>query len=219
METALVSSTAATAAATTGSTASSSLDKNSFLKLLVTQLKNQDPTATQDPNAMVQQLTSFSNLEALQNLGTQLGQIQVQNQGLFQAQVTGLVGKHILVPGSAVQLSGGAATIGLNLGAAATNVTLNIKDSNGNIVRTLSQGAMAAGSTKLNWDGKDAQGATLPDGNYTVDVTAVDATGKAVTAQTTSYVKVDAVSFQNGVVYLVGGGKTFTLSDVSEIAA
>lgn len=220
METAFVSSTATTSAsAAQGAGPSSALDKNAFLKLLVAQLKNQDPTSAQDPNAMVQQLTSFSNLEQLQNLGTQLQQIQVQNQGLFQAQVAGLVGKRILVPGTGVDLSGGKATIDVSLGANAANVSLTIKDATGNVVRVLPQGSMGAGLAKVEWDGKDAQGAALPNGSYTVEISATDASGKAVTAQTKSYVKVDAVSFQNGVVYLVGAGRTYTLSDVSEIAA
>ena len=218
METGLVSATS-TGTSIQGTASSAGLDKNAFLKLLVTQLKNQDPTATQDPNAMVQQLTSFSNLEQLQNLGTQLQQIQVQNQGLFQAQVAGLVGKRIRVPGTGLDLSGGKAAIGVNLAADASNVTLTIKDASGKVVRSLPQGAMKAGTAMVDWDGKDDKGTTLPDGSYTVDITAADATGKAVTAQTTSYVKVDAVSFKDGVVYLIAGGKTFTLSDVSEIAA
>ncbi len=220
METGFVSATNTTASASIQGTATNAgLDKNSFLRLLVTQLKNQDPTSAQDPNAMVQQLTSFSNLEQLQNLGSLLQGIQVQNQGLFQAQVAGLVGKRVRVPGDGVELSGGKAAIGVNLGADATSATLTIKDANGKVVRVLPQDGLKAGSTVVDWDGKDALGATLPDGDYTVEITATDASGKAVAAQTTSYVKVDAVSFKNGVVYLVAGGRTYTLSDVSEIAA
>lgn len=220
METAFVSAASTAASSSIQGTASSAgLDKNAFLKLLVTQLKNQDPTSTQDPNAMVQQLTSFSNLEQLQNLGSLLQGIQVQNQGLFQAQVSGLVGKRIRVAGTGVELAGGKAAIGVNLAADATNVTLTIKDATGKVLRTLPQGGMKAGTSMVDWDGKDALGATLPDGDYTVEISATDATGKAVTAQTTSYVKVDAVSFKNGVVYLIAGGRTFTLSDISEIAA
>ena len=218
MDTGLISSTAATTS-TQASSPSATLDKNAFLMLLVAQLKNQDPTTAQDPNAMVQQLTSFSNLEALNNLGTQLSQIQVQNQGLFQAQVAGLVGKHIMVPSSTVTLSGGSANIGLNLGASAANVTLTVTDASGNVVRVLPQGSMQAGPSTVAWDGKDDKGATLPDGSYTVSVSATDASGKAVTATTSSYLKVDAVSFQNGLVYLVAGGKTYNLADVTQIAA
>ena len=216
MQTGIIGSTTTSATATTPS---QSLDKNAFLKLLVAQLQHQDPTNTQDPSEMIQQLTGFSTLEQITALGTQIQGLQVQTQGLFQAQVAGLVGKKIMVPGNAVSLQGGQATIGLNLSTDAQHVTITIKDANGNVVRTLSQDGMKAGSNKLAWDGKDAQGTALPDGNYTVEASATDASGKAVTVVTTSYLKVDAVSFKDGVVYLVAGGKTFSLSDVTEIAA
>ena len=209
-------------ATNTGSTAaapSQSLDKNAFLKLLVAQLQNQDPNNTQDPSEMIQQLTGFSTLEQITGLGTQIQGLQVQTQGLFQAQVAGLVGKRILAPGNTVSLSGGPATIGLDLAAKAENVTITIKDAAGKVVRTLTPDSLNAGAQKVAWDGKDAQGAALPNGNYTVEVNATDADGKMVAAKTTSYVKVDAVSFKDGVVYLVAGGKTFSLSDITEIAA
>lgn len=208
-----------TAAGSTTTAPSTSLDKNAFLKLLVAQLQHQDPTNTQDPSQMIQQLTGFSTLEQIQALGTQLQGLQVQTQGLFQAQVAGLVGKRILAPGNTVSLQGGQATIGLNLAANAQHVTVTIKDANGNVVRTLTQDGMNAGTNKLAWDGKDAQGTALADGNYTVEATATDASGKPVTVTTSSYLRVDAVSFKDGVVYLVAGGKTFSLSDITEIAA
>lgn len=217
MQTGIIGTTSTTGAAATAP--SQSLDKNAFLKLLVAQLQHQDPTNTQDPSEMIQQLTGFSTLEQITALGTQIQGLQVQTQGLFQAQVAGLVGKKIMVPGNAVSLQGGQATIGLNLSASAQHVTITIKDASGNVVRTLSQDGMNAGAQKVVWDGKDAQGTALPDGNYTVEATATDASGKAVTVVTTSYLKVDAVSFKDGVVYLVAGGKTFSLSDVTEIAA
>lgn len=216
--TVVAASTTASATGTTG-TASQSLDKNAFLKLLVAQLQHQDPTNTQDPSQMIQQLTGFSTLESIQGLGTQLQNLQVQTQGLFQAQVAGMVGKHVLVPGGALTLQDGKASFGVNLAADATKVTVSIKDANGVVVRTFTQDGAKAGSSKFDWDGKDASGNTLPDGNYSVDVSATDAGGKSVAAQTTSYLKVDAVNFKDGVVYLVAGGRTFSLSDVTEITA
>lgn len=204
---------------TTVSGASQSLDKNAFLKLLVAQLQHQDPTNTQDPSQMIQQLTGFSTLEQIQALGTQLQGLQVQTQGLFQAQVAGLVGKRILVPGGTIALQGGKTDFGVNLAADAKKVSITIKDATGKTVRTLSLDGAKAGMTKVAWDGKDAQGAALPDGSYTVEVSATDASGNPVTAQTTSYLRVDAVSFKDGVVYLVAGGRTYSLSEITEIAA
>lgn len=195
-----------------------SLDKDSFLLLLVAQLKNQDPTSQQDPNAMVQQMTSFSMLEQSKNTNSLLEGIQGQNNGMFQAQSASLVGKQVKVTSPYLDLKGGTATVGVDLGASA-EVTLQVKDAQGKTVAVLPQGTHAAGSFVATWNGKDASGNTLPDGAYTVQVTATGADGKGVPAQTTGRMKVDSVLFQDGAIYLMAGGRRFALADVSEIAA
>jgi flagellar basal-body rod modification protein FlgD len=88
METATINTTTSGVSTAVGAskTPLKEMDKNAFLSLLVAQLKNQDPTASQDPNAMVQQMTSFSSLEQMQNMNTALTGIQTQNSALFQAQ-------------------------------------------------------------------------------------------------------------------------------------
>ena len=96
MQTGMITTTAPTTTTTSTSTAKNALDKDGFLKLLVAQLQNQDPTgAGQDPNQMVQQLTSFSSLEQAQQTNSLLTGLQTQTAGLFQAQTAGLVGKTV----------------------------------------------------------------------------------------------------------------------------
>jgi flagellar basal-body rod modification protein FlgD len=219
METGMISAT--TAAATTSSTAakapSNTIDKNGFLQLLVAQLKNQDPTsAGQDPNAMVQQLTSFSSLEQAQQTNTLLSGLQAQTAGLFQAQAASLVGKTVVVNGSGFNLKAGAANMNLNL-ASAANVTLTVKDANGRVVSTLPQGHLSAGPNALTWNGLDANGNALPDGAYQVVVAATADNGTAATYTTSLSIKVDSVVFQNGGAYLSCGGNTYALSDVLKI--
>jgi flagellar basal-body rod modification protein FlgD len=218
METGLVNSTTST---TTSSTTAPSqeLDKNAFLMLLVAQLKNQDPTSAQDPNQMVQQMTSYSQLEQAQNTNTLLQGLQIQNQGIFQAQAASLVGKKVRVTTPNFDLKSGAATVGVNLAAQAANVTLSIKDASGKVVNTLDQGAQSSGTHLFSWNGQDSQGNTLADGTYTVEVAAKDADGAAVTATTSSYITVESVLFSNGTVLLMAGGKSFTLDNVNEISA
>jgi len=217
METGMISAT--TAAAKTTTTAKNSLDKDGFLKLLVAQLKNQDPTgAGQDPNQMVQQLTSFSSLEQSQQTNTLLQGLQAQTSGLFQAQTASLVGKNVKVDGSGFNLKSGAASMNLELGAAA-NVTVTVKDASGKVVATLPQGNLGRGVTTLNWDGRDASGNVLPDGAYKVDVTATGQDGKAAAFRTSLTMKVDAVTFKDGGIYLASGGNIFSLADVLEISA
>jgi len=218
METGMISATTA-ATSTTSTTAKNSLDKDGFLKLLVAQLKNQDPTGQgQDPNQMVQQLTSFSSLEQSQQTNTLLQGLQAQTSGLFQAQTASLVGKNVKVDGSGFNLKSGAATMNLELGAAA-NVTVTVKDANGKVVAVLPQGNLGRGVTTVNWDGRDTSGNVLPDGAYKVDVTATGEDGKAASFRTSLTLKVDAVTFKDGGIYLASGGSIFSLADVLEISA
>jgi flagellar basal-body rod modification protein FlgD len=210
--------TGATSTTSTTGTASNTLDKDAFLNLLVAQLKNQDPTNTQDPNAMVQQMTSFSQLEQTQNTNTLLTTIQSQNMGIFQAQATNLVGKSVEVTSSSFQLANGKATAGIDLLGNA-NVTMTISDANGKVVRTLNEGTMAMGSHVVNWDGKDDSGNTLTDGSYTIGLSAKDNNGADVKAQASAYIKVDSLTFINGAVYLQAGGQQFPISSINGISA
>lgn len=219
METGLIGATAATAAASSATTAKNTLDKDGFLKLLVAQLKNQDPTgAGQDPNAMVQQLTSFSSLEQAQQTNSLLTGLQTQTAGLFQAQTAGLVGKNVKVDGSGFNLKAGAAAMNVDLTTAA-QVTVTVRDANGQVVAVLPQGRLNRGATSVTWDGKDTSGNPLPDGAYKVDVTATGDDGKPVPFRTSLTLRVDAVTFNNGGIYLASGGSVFSLADVLEITA
>lgn len=217
METGFVTSTQAAAAAETKKP-SKEMDKNAFLMLLVAQLQHQDPTQAQDSNQMMQQMTSFSSLEQAQNTNKLLEGIQVQNQGLFQAQSSSLVGKRIRVASSGFDLKGGKADMGVDLPADAI-VSLTIKDAAGKVVATLDRGSMSAGTHLLQWDGRDAQGAKVADGAYSVEISAKDSTGKTVNATPSAYVTVDSVLFANGTVLIQAGGRRFTLSDINEISA
>ncbi len=194
------------------------LDKNAFLMLLVAQLKSQDPTQAQDPDKMVQQMTQFSSLEQAQQTNALLQGIQVQNQGLFQTQAAGLVGKRVKVTSPSFDLKDGKATMGIDLKDDA-QVKLIIKDADGKVVATLDKGALKSGSHVIEWDGTGSDGNKLPDGAYTVEVDAKNADGTKVEVSASSYVKVESVLFVNGTVFIVAGGKRFSLQDISEVSA
>ena len=221
METGMITSaTTATSSAATA-TAKNTLDKDSFLKLLVAQLKNQDPTSAsgQDPNQMVQQMTSFSSLEQAQQTNTLLQGLQTQNMGLFQSQAASLIGKTVEVDGTGFNLQSGQASMNIYLNSPAT-VSLTVKDASGNTVATIPRGQLAAGKSVLAWDGKDSNGKQLADGAYSVGVTATGANGSAVPFQTSLIMKVDSVAFSSGgTISLTSGTNTFLMSKVLGISA
>ena len=198
---------------------SKELDKNAFLKLLVAQLQNQDPSQSQDPQAMMQQMTSFSQLEAMQNVGAMLQVIQSQNVALFQSSATSLVGKHVRVQGAGVELKDGVANVGLDL-AAKANVTMVVKDEDGRVLATIDLGAYEKGHHEIEWDGKKQEdGTQLKPGIYNIEFRAVDADGKPVSAMSVSDLKVESVAFADGSVLVVAGGKYYSLGDIIEVRA
>ena len=222
MQTGMISSTPTAATPTSSSaktTPSNTLDANSFLQLLVTQLQNQDPTSASamDPNTMVQQLTSFSSLQQAQDTNTLLTGLQGQMGGLFQAQSAGMIGATAQVSGSQFNLSSGT-SMNVNLNAAA-NVTLKVSNASGQVVATLPEGNLKAGANTLTWNGKDANGNQLPDGTYNVSVTATGANGAAIANTTSMGVTVTGVGFQNGAVSIFSGSNSYNLSNVLEIDA
>lgn len=219
METGLItSSSTSTSSTSTSKTATKDLDKNAFLNLLVAQLKNQDPTQSQDTNQMVQQMTSFSSLEQMQNMSATLTNMQSQNVGLYEAQTANLVGKQVQVSTTGFALKNGSASVGIHLDADA-NVTLTVKDSSGNVVTTLNEGSQTSGDHTLTWNGKDASGNLMADGTYSFSVAAKAADGSTVNAYTSTSAKVDSVSFINGTVMVSAGGRSFPISDITQISA
>jgi len=209
--------TASTAAASTSST--QTLGQDAFLQLLVSELKNQDPTQAQDPNAMISQMAQFSALEQQTNTNSLLTGMQGQVSALYQSQSANLIGTSVQVTDSSLNLSGGKASIGVNLPSAATNVTLTVQNAAGQTVATLNPGALAAGNQVVTWNGKGTNGNQLADGSYTVSIAATDASGNAVAATPTSYATVTAVNFSNGTIMVTAGGKQYPLSSINEITS
>jgi flagellar basal-body rod modification protein FlgD len=200
---------------TTG--AEKALNRDDFLKLLVAQMKNQDPLKPQDNTQFVAELAQFSNLEQSMGMNSRLDLLTLQSRGQSNAQVTGLVGQMATVKGSAVTLSGSGTGTGINFTAAdkIAKSTINIQDSSGNTVRTLELGAHSAGLVSLQWDGKDSHGTLQVAGNYSVTVKAVDADGKAVSVDQNTTAKVTGVSFATGYpVLMLANGASAPVSDL-----
>jgi len=197
---------------------SNALGKDQFLKLLMAQLANQDPTAPADSQAFVAQLAQFASVESLNTMSGQLNTLVVAQASANQLSTAGLVGKDVAYQSNGVQLiSGQTTTINATLAGAASSVTAVVKDSSGRTVRTLRQGATPAGPVSIPWDGRDDNGNPLAAGAYTVSLVAADASGKAVTASTSGTGRVTGVSFEDGVPELLVNGGKVKLADVTEI--
>ena len=158
-------------------------DVNTFYKLLVTQLTNQDPMnpmTNQDLSAQLAQFSTASGVQSIQASMAALTAQLSQSQGL---QAANLVGQTVVFDNNSINLgaSGGTAG-GFTLASPAQNVQVQVINNAGQTVRTLQVGALPTGVQTFTWDGKDASGNTAPAGSYTFNVQATDANGQAVAA-------------------------------------
>jgi len=166
-----------TAKSSTTSAAENPQDR--FLKLLVTQLKNQDPLNPLDNAQMTSQLAQMSTVTGIEKLNTTLNSL-VNDLGNSQSmQAASMIGKSVLVPGSELVLSGGQGFGGVNLASSADQVTVKILDANGNVIQSQSLGARDAGVFNIGWDGTTETGEKAADGAYKFEVTATQG-GNAV---------------------------------------
>lgn len=214
-----------TAAPTTGvdrtlarSTAGA-MGKDDFLKLLVAQLKNQDPLSPARPEEFASQLAQFSSLEQLQQVNASLEAQSTATamQSLVNANTAaiGVIGRTVIAAGDGVALDGSTpAEVRFDLGGAAARTRLEVLDEDGDVVRTQELGAIPGGRAKATIvpDG-------LPPGSYRYRIVATDESGESVAAQTYTTAHVDAVRYGSKGPSLLAGPFTIPLADVVEIVA
>lgn len=201
----------------TNSTSTASELENRFLTLLMAQIKNQDPLNPLDNAQVTSQLAQLNTVNGIEKLNTTLSQLldgYGETQGM---QAAGIIGKNVMVAGKNLPLSSGQAVGGVLLDGAADKVTLTIKDSTGKVVQTEELGAREAGSFYFGWDGKDADGTQLSDGNYTFAVEA-SASGTKVGATAMQIGTVSAVTrSSNGFLLDLGSFGDVAFKDVQQI--
>jgi flagellar basal-body rod modification protein FlgD len=201
-------------------TASQALGKDDFLKLLTTQLQNQDPLNPITNENFIAQTAQFSSLEQLQNMNSVLQQLLAQSGGNGVTSSAPLLGRTVSVNGSAVPLDGTQpVTLAYRLPAGASTVALQILNASGTSVRTIPVGSQAAGTHMAAFDGLDDQGRRLSPGSYTYQVVALDQTGRAVSSATTGGGQVTGISMDNGQVMLLVGSERVPLTSVVAITA
>lgn len=146
--------------------------ENKFLMLLMTQIKNQDPLNPMDNAAVTTQLAQLNTVSGIEKLNATMAQLLDGYNETQAIQSAGMIGKNVMIAGNKLPLVSGQAVGGALLEAAADKVTVSIKDSSGKIVSIEELGARDVGNFYFGWDGKDATGGTLSDGNYTFTVDA-----------------------------------------------
>jgi flagellar basal-body rod modification protein FlgD len=191
--------------------------QNTFLKLLVTQMQNQDPLNPMDNAQVTSQMAQLSTVSGINKLNDTMNALMTSYGTSQSLQAASMIGHQVLVPGSDINLSNGQAVAGVSLDNPADQVTITIKDGAGNVVDTESLGAQQAGVLNFAWDGTTAGGSTAPDGAYTFDVSAIQG-GSSVNAQSLSYGQVGSITLgSTGTLVNVMGLGSVDMSQVKQI--
>jgi flagellar basal-body rod modification protein FlgD len=188
---------------------------NTFLTLLTTQLKNQNPLDPLDTNQFTQQLVQFASVEQQINMNTQLTTLVAMQKATQNTQAMSFLGANATVDGATAQLSGGKATWTFSSDKPATGNVV-VKNSTGQTVYSGSF-PISAGEQAFQWDGRSSNGQMNADGAYTISITAKDASGSSAAISTTVTGTVDSVDLTKNPPVLTIGGQNFTLDQIKSV--
>jgi len=194
-----------------------SLGQADFLKLMTTQLQNQDPLKPLESNEFLGQIAQFSTVSGIQGLQDSFKSLSSSLTSSQSLQAAGLVGHGVLYPSKTGYLDG---ENGLSGGVDMTSggqLAVEIVDGSGQVVRRLDYGTQGAGTSYFTWDGKDSAGNTLPSGSYGIRGQ-VTRNGKSEAADTLSAGLVQSVALgSNGLSLNLAGVGAVAFSDIRQI--
>lgn len=192
----------------------SAANEQRFLKLLVTQLKNQDPLNPMENAQLTSQLAQMSTVSGIEKTNATLQTMLAQSNAGQMMQAAGMVGRWALTPGGSLTAGEGPAAFAMDLPASAGSVQVVITNAAGVAVRTMDLGALPGGLHDAAWDGKDDAGETAPAGSYQVRVVAANGTAP-VPASTLVYQQVGGVApGPSGISLDLADGRRVALSDI-----
>jgi flagellar basal-body rod modification protein FlgD len=208
-------SSSTTSTATARTTAQESEDR--FLKLLVTQMKNQDPLNPLDNAEVTSQMAQLSTVTGIDKLNDTVKALSDSFAAGQSLQAAGLVGHGVMIEGSKLQLLDGVAFGGVELKQSVDSLVVNVKDGAGKVIHSVDLGAQKSGMIPFEWDGSTDSGTDAANGSYTFEIDAKLA-GKKVDTTALSLVQVSSVSLgAQGVKLNVAGFDPISLSQIKQI--
>lgn len=204
--------------ASTQAQESGAMGKDTFLKLLVTQLQYQDPLNPVENTEFTAQLAQFSSLEALTDMSESINQMSSLQGSLNNIQALSFIGKEVSAQGNIIHYGGEDVGINFSLDKSAADVMVHIYTEEGIHVRSIGIGEAASGDLEYVWNGTDDSGQAVDSGRYTFIVEAVDYNGQPVSSTSYALGEVTGVRYDEGITYLIIGDKEVTISDVDKIS-
>jgi flagellar basal-body rod modification protein FlgD len=190
------------------------------MKLILTQLKYQDPMNPLQSHEMAAQLAQFSQLEQLSNIDESVKSLKTAQDPMANYQALNFIGKSVSANTEKIIRNKGDTSHDLrfSLPSAAREVTVKIMDETGEVVKTVKASNLKAGENKLTWNGTKNDGYPAFSGNYTISVEGIAENGGAkIVGRTNSSGVVTGLNYSaEGPILLIGDQKV-RLSDVKNI--
>jgi flagellar basal-body rod modification protein FlgD len=191
-------------------------DYNTFLELLTTQLKNQDPLSPMDTNTFTQQLVAMNGVQ--QQLQTNALLQTLVNQSSGAGPAIGLIGKTVQASSPTVSMTNGAANWTYELDGAAASATLSVADASGKVVWSQQAPDLTQGQHSFTWNGQTLTGGSLTNGTYTLSVVANDSNLQTVNSSVFVQGVVTGVQSSSNGTQLNLGSTTVPYTNVSQIS-
>lgn len=189
---------------------------NNFLLLLTKQLQNQDPLNPMDTAEFTQQLVGFSQVEQQIASNKSLERLISLQSATNAFGAVSFLGNEVAVDSDRVSLKNGKAKFQYEIDQTASQAVLSVYDSRGQIV-LVQEANRGVGSYNVDWNGKDAFGNQLPDGEYRVAVSYADTQGKTYSSKITSFGIVDSTEIAEGEVKLFVGSVGFSIDQILKV--
>lgn len=210
--------------AATTTTASSSttnpngiLGKDDFLKLLLLELKYQDPTSPMDSEKILSQTSQLAGLEASENTNKALEALAASLGASMQFSGIAAIGKLADTGSNAIVLEKGVPSdFQLYFPSDVTTGSINLMDVDGKVLRTINVGETDAGVAKYTWDGKDNSGAVLQPGVYYVESNYTKTDGSTASTRVGVY-PIESIKFDGGKTLAKLGSSYVDFSTIKEI--
>ncbi|MCB9994587.1 MAG: flagellar hook assembly protein FlgD [Hyphomicrobiaceae bacterium] len=210
-----ISTTSSTTSTSTTDRPTIAENFDTFLSLLTTQLKNQNPLDPLDTNQFTQQMVQFTSVEQQLKTNDYLKALTLSTATRTSAEAVSFIGKKVSASGSTSELIGGSATWSFDAARDAPNSVITINDANGNTVFTDTTN-ISMGQGNYTWDGRDSSGHQVPDGTYSITIDARDDHGY-IPVSTQMSGTVTGVDLSGDEPYLVIGQSKIPVSSVTTV--
>jgi flagellar basal-body rod modification protein FlgD len=204
---------------TTSVTRKTALTQEDFLNLFVTQMRYQNPLEPMDNYQMASQMGQMSSVESLKKVSDSLDQLVASQTSVNNFQASGLIGKKVEYQGNTLTLNQGTTSEAYYQLANPGKALIQVYNAAGNLVWQSEAGSKDGTKQKFEWNGRNQNGVSLPDGTYSFQVVALDGGGKAIPVTTGCAGTVNGVYLENGTSSLQVGQNKVSLSKITAILA